>query len=114
MPSGGSARVAAGLVVLAAGIGVRLLRVRAEVPRAIGVFALTLAAVFAAPGTALTVLSPAAMQLIDAGGLVMLTAVVPAPMGAVAMPGRSLIDAFPVSLRSPRANEQDRSCGWAS
>ena len=78
---GAGALVAAGLVVLAAGIGVRLLRGRAEVPRAIGVFALTLAAVFAALGIALTVLSPAAMQLIDAGGLVMLTAVVLAPMG---------------------------------
>jgi hypothetical protein len=85
--------VAAGVIWLAAGIGVRHIGVPRELARLTGVFAGGMAAGFVLLGIVLTLLSPDLRQLIDAGALFLLGAFLLAPMTAVAVSARSCLAA---------------------
>jgi hypothetical protein len=90
----GAGTVLAALVArAAAGAGVRRIGVQREVARATGIFALGAAVVFVLLGIALTLLSPNARELIDAGAIVLLIAFLLAPMTAVAISAKSCLAA---------------------
>jgi hypothetical protein len=90
---GSGTALAAFVARAAAGVGVRRIGVRREVARTTGIIALGAAVVFTPLAFALTLLSPNPQELIDAGGLVLLTAFVLAPMTAVALSARSCLAA---------------------
>jgi hypothetical protein len=90
----GAGTVVAALVVrAAAGAGVRCLGVRREVARATGILALAAAFVFVPLAVALTLLSPNARELMDAGAFALLIAFFLAPMTAVAISAKSCLAA---------------------
>jgi hypothetical protein len=76
------------LAVLACGIGVRYLTARRPLARITGTFAVTVSAVLAVLGVALTAVNAAPLPLFDSRGVVWLVVFLLAPLAWVAASGR--------------------------
>lgn len=85
---GGSAILGSVLAVLACGIGVRYLTAQRPLARITGTFALTVSAVLAVLGVALTAVNTTPLPLFDSPGVVWLVVFLLAPLACVAASGR--------------------------
>lgn len=85
---GGSAILGSVLAVLACGIGVRYLTARRPLARITGAFAVTVSAVLAVLGVALTAVNTTPLPLFDSPGVVWLFVFLLAPLACVAASGR--------------------------
>lgn len=85
---GGSAILGSVLAVLACGVGVRYLTARRPLARITGTFAVTVSAVLAVLGVALTAVNATPLPLFDSRGVIWLVVFLLAPLAWVAASGR--------------------------